>query len=194
MTMLELWAKGILNIGDYIPNFHTDYRECILKKESTGWNEDQLIHTENELRYRFAGLWQGSLVLLSDKVTEQKIILNGKVGYENGDSAIESLHEKCYSSEKFHGKGFFIPPEFFDKLPDELKIDGTFWLNSYYEYSCDDLTLYSVYMIRKDNIPDYALWLDYYKEDSCISDGGILPAVLLPRDTLMDENHKTIIV
>lgn len=192
MSLLEKYQKGLLKEGDYIPNFKPDKGSITITKKDTGWTGQQIISTQN-LRYRFAGIIGNKAILLSDTVTRHKIFLSGKIGYKKGPRTLKKILEKCYSSKQFKAQGFILSKEIFDKIPKSLinYIRDEYWLDTKWAerlaFSGDEEKglFCADFIVRK-----YALFRGSIIEHTCRK--GILPAVYLPIETLLDEKNNIV--
>ena len=187
--LLEAYEQGNIKIGDYV-NYQPDYRQEILTREETGWSKNQVVGTEKDLRYQFAGINKGKILILADTVSS-KVILQGKNGYENGPRTLQKYVEECYSSKKLNAKGVCITKEIFVELPIEIRENNyTYWLATQCRYMCIDRVFFGVHFVLGENV--YRCGLYYSSASTNKSSNGIRPAIILPDDIQIDENNNLV--
>lgn len=100
MTLRNAVSEGAIGIGAYIP-YKPEYKKVILKKKETGWTEDQVYETQENLHWRLASI-EGinkKLILVSYEVPDEVIYLKGYNGYRNSEAVLKKCCERFSCSK-----------------------------------------------------------------------------------------------
>ena len=93
-----------LKIGDYY-NLEQIENKILIKESENGY-EDQYFHKE-DIRFKILDIKEnGDILLISEKPTEQKITLKGKVGYKNGIEILDKLAREITGIENARSINF----------------------------------------------------------------------------------------
>ncbi len=105
-----------------------DKRSVTLTPDMTGHNKTQTFETEGHKYYPI--IHEGKLYLVSSEVTEKKLALRGKTGYDNGPEVLKE-QAKLWSNEELRAKGETWNEETIGihaSLPEFLRIIGrSYW-------------------------------------------------------------------
>ena len=85
-----------IEIGDYIEYKSDNIDNYYIPKEASGYNENQEMSTEI-LRWKVLNINEGGTIdLIPDNATTQKIFFKGTLGYNNGVYIMNDICEKLY--------------------------------------------------------------------------------------------------
>ena len=89
-----------IEVGDYIEYKSDNTEKYLVSKEASGHNENQEISTE-VLRWRVLNINEGGTIeLIPDNATNQKIFFKGTLGYNNGVYIMNDICKKLYGNTK----------------------------------------------------------------------------------------------
>ena len=130
MSLREAYEQGYIKCGDDI-NYQPDYQELILTKEETGWSQQQVLCTKKSLKYKFAGVFEGKYIAVSNiggVGNDVKIMLKGEIGDKKGFEALQKYVKQCYSSKNLHAEGVCLTQKtfFYKELPSEYTGDNLY--------------------------------------------------------------------
>ena len=193
MLLKEKFEKGLIEPGTYIRGFKPDYAECILSPGETGFEKNQVLNTEANMKWQLVCI-DGQLALLADRKTVQKIFLQGEIGVQKGVAALQKYSQTCYSSERFHAKGIILTKEQFKQLPQTLKWSVFYyWLGSSYHDDGKEYSGYGLYSVIERSIYGNDLFKpnNLYSRNVC-KGKSVRLAVILQDDIMIDEKNKLV--
>lgn len=90
-----------LQVGDYVNYTYDEAEDYVLKKEYSGYEEDQTILQTKDLKWRIINIDEenGTVDLISDIQTDNEVGFLGALGYNNGVYLINDICRKQYSNE-----------------------------------------------------------------------------------------------
>ena len=126
-TLRQAIREGVVKIGDKF-EYYPGEKEKTIPGRKTGMADCQKFKTEKFKSWIFVGIDGKYAVLVSNKATEMKLVLKGKLGAKNGSKIIKNI-AKIY--EEFPKvKATAIDEEFIEKY--DLKLDCEFWTSDKY--------------------------------------------------------------
>ena len=126
-TLRQAIREGIVKIGDKF-EYYPGKKEKTIPGRKTGMTDCQKFKTEKFKNWIFVGSDGRNAVLVSNKATETKLVLEGKLGAKNGSKIIKNI-AKIYG-EFPKVKATAIDEEFIEKY--DLKLDCEFWTSDKY--------------------------------------------------------------
>lgn len=122
-----------MKIGDYY-DLEENIKSIVSKKEENGW-ENQYFTKENFKWVVFdIDEEKGEILLISEEPSEQELILNGQVGYENAEKVIDNLCKEITGLENARNLKFedIINSKYWEeeKKKELIFKDNTYWLSS----------------------------------------------------------------
>lgn len=178
----EAIQKGIVKMGDYLDYrpFHGTYSppEGLSKKrenpifttENFGWKLDKIDER---------------LMLAADGVTAAKLWLFGRIGYDYGVDALNSIAGICYTDPKLADKAVSMTGYIYKNLsPLNALEDLSYWLGSTYLHPYAPYTSFGLSYVYCEHMNEY----DLFYSSGCEFSGnnGVRPAAYLkPNITLV---------
>ena len=122
-----------MKIGDYY-DLEENIKSIVSKEEENGW-ENQYFTKENFKWVVFdIDEEKGEILLISEEPSEQELILNGQVGYENAEKVIDNLCKEITGLENARNLKFedIINSKYWEeeKKKELIFKDNTYWLSS----------------------------------------------------------------
>ena len=122
-----------MKIGDYY-DLEENIKSIVSKKEENGY-ENQYFTKENFKWVVFdIDEEKGEILLISKEPSEQELILNGQVGYENAEKVIDNLCKEITGLENARNLKFedIINSKYWEeeKKKELIFKDNTYWLSS----------------------------------------------------------------
>lgn len=122
-----------MKIGDYY-DLEENIKSIVSKKEENGY-ENQYFTKENFKWVVFdIDEEKGEILLISEEPSEQELILNGQVGYENAEKVIDNLCKEITGLENARNLKFedIINSKYWEeeKKKELIFKDNTYWLSS----------------------------------------------------------------
>jgi hypothetical protein len=85
----------LVGIGDYF-YYQPIESKVELTKEQTGYEGEQILHTELGLKWRLDRLKNRRFILVANDATEQEIIFSGKIGHDEGPNTMNYTCDSLY--------------------------------------------------------------------------------------------------
>lgn len=126
-TLRQAIREGVVKIGDKFEYYPCE-KEKTIPGRKTGMADCQKFKTEKFKSWTFVGIDGRNAVLVSNKATETKLVLKGKVGAKNGSKIIKDIARIYGDFPKV--KATAIDEEFIEKY--DLKLDCEFWTSDKY--------------------------------------------------------------
>lgn len=126
-TLRQAIREGIVKIGDKF-EYYPGEKEKTIPARKAGVTDCQKFKTEKFKSWIFVGIDGKNAILVSNKATENKLVLKGKIGAKNGPKIIKNI-AKIYG-EFPKVKATAIDEEFIEKY--DLKLDCEFWTSDKY--------------------------------------------------------------
>lgn len=122
-----------MKIGDYY-DLEENIKSIVSKEEENGW-ENQYFTKENFKWVVFdIDEEKGEILLISEEPSEQELILNGQVGYENAEKVIDNLCKEITGLENARNLKFedIINSKYWEeeKKKELIFKDNAYWLSS----------------------------------------------------------------
>lgn len=121
-TLRQAIREGVVKIGDKF-EYYPGKKEKTIPSRKTGCTECQKFETEKFKNWIFVGIDRRNAVLVSNKATETKLVLKGKVGAKNGSKIIKDIARIYGDFPKV--RAIAIDEAFIEKY--DLKLDCEFW-------------------------------------------------------------------
>lgn len=194
-TLLEMFEKNLVKVGDYI-----EYRPyqggCLLKVGETGvWSEneeEQYFYTEM-MKFQFAGMLKDKLLLISDEITKQIIRFDGDIGCLKGAQTLNKIAIACWSNLQLGAMGYVLNYFDYSRLPEEVKKTKSgkrcYWLSSTGAVTGHNKSYSGLNYVDETNSPRKIKTSEMvdgttssYRMKRRGVEMAIRPAVLLPKD------------
>ena len=158
-----------MKIGDYY-NLEENIKSIVSKKEENGW-ENQYFTKENFKWVVFdIDEEKGEILLISKEPSEQELILNGQVGYENAEKVIDNLCKEITGLENARNLKFedIINSKYWEeeKKKELIFKDNTYWLSSRCVYAYSLHADFYVRYVTSSDVDAWNLFRSYGGEDS----------------------------
>lgn len=121
-TLRQAIREGIVKIGDKF-EYYPGEKEKTIPGRKTGMADCQKFKTEKFKSWIFVGIDERNAVLVSNKATETKLVLKGKVVAKNGSKIIKDIARSYGDFPKV--RAIAIDEAFIEKY--DLKLDCEFW-------------------------------------------------------------------
>lgn len=125
IELSEAYRQNIVKRGHYI-DYQPQNAYYILEKSDTGFNEKQTFSTE-PLKWRLE-IFNGKIILIAEKPTEQRLGLKGEIGYKNGVGTQHKLCRKLYTNSSLASDVISMTVEIQEANPHTLSKDYSYWL------------------------------------------------------------------
>lgn len=179
ISLEEAFEKGIVKVGDYV-DYKPTYGEYRPKMVETGVDERQNSTFKTEDFGWKLDKFEGKLILVADIVTTRRLMLRGKVGYNNGVTVLNKITRHCYTDPALAAGGAInITKEIFKTLApcNIMKNLREYWLGSCYVHSSTDYAHFGLYNVFSGKV-DYD---DLFRLDGYVHTygRGVRPVVFL---------------
>lgn len=159
-----------MKIGDYY-DLEENIKSIVSKKEENGY-ENQYFTKENFKWVVFdIDEEKGEILLISEEPSEQELILNGQVGYENAEKVIDNLCKEITGLENARNLKFedIINSKYWEEKKKKELIfkDNTYWLSSRCVDACSNSAYFGVRYVTSSSVDAWDL---FYSNGSEYSD------------------------
>lgn len=150
-----------MKIGDYY-DLEENIKSIVSKKEENGW-ENQYFTKENFKWVVFdIDEEKGEILLISEEPSEQELILNGQVGYENAEKVIDNLCKEITGLENARNLKFedIINSKYWEeeKKKELIFKDNDYWLSSRCVYANSSNAHFDVRFVTSSGVYAYYLF------------------------------------
>lgn len=168
---------------------------CVLTESDTGTGMSQEFATDSSLTYYVAGVYQNKIVLMANDVTEEKLCLVGKIGFEKGPETMNKAIGECYSNSKLEAIACNITQELLTKVYAKDMYGKSYWFADQFVDVFEDEMVAGIYCkeVRADdfNKRDFMTFgqhngFKFYKHYS--NQYPLMPVILLPLEVMIDED------
>lgn len=174
ITLEEAFREGLVKKGDYI-DYQPTSATCMFDTSQTGWEKVQTFSTE-QLGWQLDE-FEGKLILLADKPTEQLLTLKGKIGYERGVETQHELCKKLYTNSSLASDVISMTSEIQEVTKLILKGRYYHWLASSCVYAGKGIEFWYVRLVNSGYVRSGQLW--YSNLGSYSYSYGVRPVVYL---------------
>lgn len=148
---------------------------------------EQVLKTEADLDWHLSITNRGQLLTISRNATKSKLILRGRLGWENGVELLQRYGTSCYSNIRLQAGGICLNKERFEDLSEWLKAtaNGSYWLSDK-SIGKQDGELLSIFRVDDGVVGRHIMsWML-----ECTVHLAMRPGAYLSQDTLLDMGDK----
>ena len=150
-----------MKIGDYY-DLEENIKSIVSKKEENGY-ENQYFTKENFKWVVFdIDEEKGEILLISKEPSEQELILNGQVGYENAEKVIDNLCKEITGLENARNLKFedIINSKYWEeeKKKELIFKDNTYWLSSRCVHALSSYANFGVRSVTSSSVNAFVLF------------------------------------
>ena len=174
----------LVGIGDYF-YYQPLENEIKLTEEQTGYEGEQILHTELGIKWRLDRLKNRRFILAANDATEQQIIFSGKIGHDEGPDTMNYTCDSLYFNRELATGVVAMDERIFYQLDKCNQTSPTrpYWLGSPCVSTNAGYAYFGLWRVGSGRV-DYA--------SLYISDGtaytpyyGVRPVVLLKSDLVV---------
>lgn len=182
---LEIALKTkLVGIGDYF-YYQPIESKVELTKEQTGYEGEQILHTELGLKWRLDRLKNRRFILVANDATEQEIIFSGKIGHDEGPNTMNYTSESLYFNRELAIGVVAMDERIFYQLDKCNQTSPTrqYWLGSPYVCTYTGFAYFGLRLVGSGFVNIYDL---YYSDGTTNTDYfGVRPVVYLKSDLVV---------
>lgn len=158
-----------MKIGDYY-DLEENIKSIVSKKEENGY--DNQYFTKEDFKWVVFDIDEEKreILLISEEPSEQELILNGQVGYENAEKVIDNLCKEITGLENARNLKFedIIQSKYWEneKKKELIFKDNNYWLSSRCIDAYSNKVYFSVRCVTSGGVNTYFLFDSHGYEDS----------------------------